>query len=77
MEIRLERFSIKKERKNFYIGVDHLKKRYKILKNQYSEKFSVGDDIYLHYTVVKGGLFSTVIDPISHEEYLAMIQDVS
>jgi hypothetical protein len=77
MEIRLERFRIIKERKNFYIGVDHVKKRYKILKNQYSEKLSVGNDIYLHYTVVKGGLFSTVIDPISHEEYLAMIKDVS
>ena len=77
MDVKLERFSIKKERKNCYIAVDHMKKKYKILKNEYSKKFSIGDDTYMHYTIVKCGMFSTVIDPISHEEYLTMIQKVS
>jgi hypothetical protein len=77
MDIKLQRFSIKKERKNYYIAVDHLKKKYKILKNEYSKKFSIGDDTYMHYTIVKSGIFSTLIEPISHEEYLTRIKEVS
>jgi hypothetical protein len=48
-----------------------------MLKNKYFKKFTVGYGLYLYYTVVKGRLFSRAIDPISHEEYLAMIEDVS
>lgn len=70
MDIKLERLNIVKEKKSYFIGKDHRRKKYRILKNSYSEKFRVGDDRYMYFSIVKQKLFYLFINPVSHEEYL-------
>jgi hypothetical protein len=77
MDVNIKRFYITKERKNHFVAVDHRRKKYKILKNEYSKKFRINDDGYIYYTVFKKGLFNTVITPISHQEFLEMNAEAS
>jgi hypothetical protein len=70
MDYKLQRFVIKKEKSNYFIGVDHRKKKFRIIKNEYSSKFKVGNDRYIYYLIVKKSFFSVTINPISDEVYL-------
>ncbi|WP_026883668.1 hypothetical protein [Clostridium akagii] len=70
--VKLSRFIIKKERKNYFIAINHRNKKFKILKNNYSKKFGKNTDTYMHYIIVKAGIFYTIINPISHEKSLEL-----
>lgn len=71
-DTELDRLFIRKERKNYFIAIDDRGKKYKILKNDYSRKFSKNSDTYVHYSVEKKGIFYTIIKPISHEDFLKL-----
>ncbi|MDP4176803.1 MAG: hypothetical protein Q8900_00495 [Bacillota bacterium] len=71
-EIGFDRLYITKKKKKYFIAVDDGGEKYKILLNSYSKKFSKGYDSYLHYSIVRKGIFYTTVNPISHEDYLKM-----
>jgi hypothetical protein len=74
-DFKLTRVVVKKECNNFFIAEDYYKNRYKILKNDYSKNFQKNLDDYIRYRIIKKGffIFPTIIDPISHEDYLKII----
>ncbi|MEN8077180.1 hypothetical protein ABFP60_09465 [Clostridioides difficile] len=63
----LYRIRIKRETKNYFIGKAYDNKRYKIEKNQYSNKLRVGSDSYF-YARRKEGFLATILIPVSDEE---------
>lgn len=63
----LYRVIIKKETKDYFIGKSYSNKKYKIMKNEFSKRVSVGNDLYL-YAKRQEGLFYDILIPISDEE---------
>lgn len=75
---RLTRLTITMEFKNFFIGVDsENKKRYKIVKNDYSKNFTKGFNSYIRYRIINSGIFFITIDPISHEDFIEIKEKVT
>ncbi|MGL4773773.1 MAG: hypothetical protein ACRC2K_09435 [Clostridium sp.] len=61
------RVIITKESGKYFVGKTFTDKKYKILRNEFSESFKVGLD-YHFYAKEERGLLSTVLIPISDEE---------
>ncbi|MGL5151049.1 MAG: hypothetical protein ACRC7N_10815 [Clostridium sp.] len=61
------RVIITKDSGKYYVGKTFTEKKYKILKNEYSEGFRIGLD-YHFYAKEEKGLLSTTLIPISDEE---------